>query len=146
MHHNSAPSCRAHLMQAVGKRVEALHMFQTNPHGSRSASRAWDGPPERPAARVHVPDSRCTYVSHLSCSTGMEKQRETLGKQSKEEKPVAAVSKQEQITASPLPPPTESRAGGVGAWEEGREGLWGEERRRHWRSAPPTLYRRKVRT
>lgn len=29
MHHNSAPSCRAHLMQAVGKRVEALHMCES---------------------------------------------------------------------------------------------------------------------
>lgn len=48
---------------------------QTNPHGSRSASRAWDVPPERPAARVHVPDSRCTSVSHLSWSTSMEKHR-----------------------------------------------------------------------
>lgn len=29
MHHNRAPSCRAHLMQAVGKRVEALHMCES---------------------------------------------------------------------------------------------------------------------
>jgi len=29
MHHYRAPSCRAHLMQAVGQRVEALHMCES---------------------------------------------------------------------------------------------------------------------
>lgn len=51
----------------------------------------------------------------------MEKQKETLEKQSKEERSVAAISKQEQITASPLPPPTIRKSQGQEAWVRGRE-------------------------
>lgn len=61
--------------------------------------------------------------------------------QSEAEISVAATAKQEQITASHLPPPTICKSQGQErAWEGGREGLW-----RRYRAAPPTQHRKEQR-
>lgn len=102
---------------------------QTNPHGSRSASRARDGSPKRPAACVPVPDRSFTYVSHLKRGARVEKRRRSenaVGRWETGRCTLKTVTHQGFFCSS------SSRAGGVGAWAGEREGFvgGGEERRR----------------